>query len=177
MIAQLISNASTILVALIGFIAVLYTNAKSNRQALELEKLKHNQEKIDRYQERHRALLEELCSLCYQVEREIATALQIPEEIKNTPPLPVTISEPINRMSVIVNLYYRELKFTFDVYIQRLYELQNVYNQYYEKVKTGKASPEITRLALINQERKIDDYKGTMDALVDGIVELSQQQE
>jgi hypothetical protein len=127
MLIQLIPTLGTILVALIGFIAVVYTNVRSNCQALEVEKLKYERDKKDQNQERHRALLEELCSLCYQVEREVAIALQIPEDIKNTPPLPVTISEPINRMSVIVNLYYRELKLTFDIYNQRLFELQTIY--------------------------------------------------
>lgn len=52
-----------------------------------------------------------------------------------------------------------------------------LYYQFSEQVKTGKASPETTRLTLIDQKRKIDAYKETMEALVDGIVELSQLQE
>jgi len=162
--------------AVLGYAASIKTNATSNKQALALEKMRIEHEEFTKSKERHIALLEELCSLCYQVEREIVTTLQIPVEVKNSPPTPVTLSEPINRMSVIVNLYYRDLKHTFDIYNQSLYELQILYYQYYEKVNTGKASPETTRLTLIDQKRKVDAYKEAMETLVDGIVELSQQQ-
>lgn len=175
MLVQLIPTLATILVALIGFIAVVYTNARSNSQALAVEKLKYEREKVDRQLERGRALLEELCSLCYQVEREIATNLQIPEQIKNAPPLPVTISEPTNRMKVIVNLYFRELKTTFDEYGQRLYALQTVYYQYYEQIRAGKASQQITQLAIRDQTEKMAFYKSGMEALVEQIAELAQK--
>src|SRR6266567_1647228 len=109
--ATIISNAIAVMsawgaVAIAGFI--------NNHQSIKSEKSKDEKEK----RERDRTLLEELCSLCFQVEREIVTTLQIPEQVKNAPPLPVTLSEPINRMSVIVNVYHRSLKSTFDQYLQ-----------------------------------------------------------
>jgi len=162
--------------AVLGYVASIKTNATSNKQVLTLEKMRIEHEEFTKSKERHIALLEELCSLCYQVEREVVTTLQIPVEATNSPPTPVTLSEPINRMNVIVNLYYRDLKLNFDIYVQKIYALQILYYQHYEQINTGKASPETIRLTLINQKRIIDTHKEAMETLVNGIVKLSEQQ-
>jgi hypothetical protein len=48
MLNQLIGISGTIVAAIIGFIALIISNAKSNHHALELEKLRHDDQESDR---------------------------------------------------------------------------------------------------------------------------------
>jgi hypothetical protein len=60
MLNQIIAVTGTIVVALIGFIALVFNNAKSNRHALELERLRIGAEESKEKSRRHIAAIEEV---------------------------------------------------------------------------------------------------------------------
>ncbi len=61
----------SLLGALLGYVASIRTNNKSNKHALEIEKMRLEHETTMKEKERNRALLEELCSLVYGVQADI----------------------------------------------------------------------------------------------------------
>src|SRR2546421_2561879 len=118
---QLITVIGSVIIAVSSIIGIVVNNSQNRKQLIELERQKHELETSTKEKERRGALLEELCSLCLQVEREVLLTLQVSY---TTIPSPVTISEPMNRMAVIINMYYKSLKSVFDDYVGSLYAVQ-----------------------------------------------------
>jgi hypothetical protein len=106
MLDQLINVSGAIAVAIIGFIALIISNAKSNKNMLELEKLRHENQEADSAREHHRALLEELASLIYGAHLGIASSLI--EQNKSANNVNLKPAENLNRIGVIVVLYYKD---------------------------------------------------------------------
>src|SRR5689334_2971951 len=126
---QLITVIGSVIIAVSSIIGIVVNSFLTKKQILESEKQKHEIETATKEKERKRALLEELCSLCLQVEREVALTLQVSY---TTVPPPVTASEPMNRMAVIVNMYYKSLKSIFDDYVGSLRAAQKIFYNFNE---------------------------------------------
>lgn len=163
-ITSAIVAASTLLAGLGGVFL-------TNRHTAKLEKRKEEKEKRDR----SRALLEELCSLCFQMESETATRLQIKDDMEQSPPLPLTLTEPVNRMTVLVNLYFPNLKNTFDAYRLSLYMLQEAFYVLYMVATRTHETPQSNPQEWQEYKRQCDICKQKFLVLVEEIAKLSQQ--
>ncbi len=168
-------NMTTIITSAIVAVSTLLAGLGgvflTNHHTEKLEMVKEKKEKRDR----SRALLEELCSLCFQMESETATRLQIKDGMEKSPPLPLTLTEPVNRMTVIVNLYFPNLKNTFDAYRLSLYMLQEAFYVLYMVATRTHETPQSNPRELQDYKRQSDICKQKSLILIEEIAKLSQQ--
>ncbi len=134
MLDQLIGVAGTIVAAIIGFIALIINNSKSNQHMLDLEKLRHDNQEADRVKERHRILLEDLCSLVSGAHLDIATSLMEQNKSANTDYLKPR--KNLDRISVLVVLYYKELQQVNGRFLESYTKLEGLHREVNELLKT-----------------------------------------
>jgi hypothetical protein len=173
MSTQIITLIGALGGALFGFLGGLFTNILSNRQAVRLARLKNNLEQAITEKERNRTLLEELCSLCYQIDREIAQTFKVVEKPEDRPPLPITLSESVNRMTVIVNLYFRSLKEPLDNYVASLHSLQDAFYIIYT-IAQRTSSPAAASKEWNEYQQLTAAFKKNVVVFSTAIAELSQ---
>src|SRR2546421_10908141 len=92
---QLIGVLGTLGGTLIGIIGAIIINARSNSHSTKLQKLKNEHDIAIKEQERNRAFLEELCELCFQVQKKVLLAVSDIKDLRELTHL--DLSEPTNR--------------------------------------------------------------------------------
>jgi len=130
-IISIITVLGPLIGAVLGYIGSVKTNAKSNKFALDLEKMRIEEEqreeqarieyeKTTREKERNRALLEELCALVHGAHSDLTSPFLSKESFTDAQLL--KSNRTLERINVIVTLYYRGL-------IQVLGNLQASHNK------------------------------------------------
>jgi hypothetical protein len=173
MLNQLIAVSGTIAVAIIGFIALIVSNAKSNRNMLELEKFKHETQETDRVREHHRALLEELASLIYGAHLAIAASLIGQNRSTNTDYLKP--AESLNRIGVIVVLYYKDFTQVNGKFHESYAKLDGLHREVNELLKTRTLQdPKVQKL--VNQlTQQSEEFGVASAAFLSKIRDLSEK--
>ena len=117
MLNQLIGISGTIVAAIIGFIALIVNNAKSNRHTLELEKLRIEAEKAKEKAKKNAAVIEEVYILLTNINSEITQNIEF-----NNPTLQgKQLQDYIRRVKALIYLYLPSLREKFDIFMKELY--------------------------------------------------------
>jgi hypothetical protein len=137
-VAIIIASAISVVGAVGGSLGgVLISNhhtAKLEDKRIEHEKTqeraKIEQEKLQKEQDRHRALLEELCSLVYI--SQIDMVFPYFGEDNYSYSSVVKAMKNIERMAVIVTLYYSGFTQTFGKFQDSYHKLEHIHDQIYQ---------------------------------------------
>ena len=113
MLNQIIAVAGTIIAALIGFIAIVYNNARSNRHALELEKLRIGAEESKEESRRHIAAIEEAYQTLLMVD-DLCTELAYDTKNPNNHNYDIVerimqIRSKLQRVTTLIRIYLPDL--------------------------------------------------------------------
>ncbi len=120
---QLLAVIGTLGAALLGFTGIIFTNYQNNRHATNLQRQKYDQDEATRNKERKLQLLDELSLLYFNLNKGKFVYLGKVDE-NGLPTFP--LAEIVNRMSVIVLLYFDNLQKTYFEYIEAHNKLQKV---------------------------------------------------
>lgn len=137
-IAIIIASAISVIGGICGTLCgVLISN--NNAAKVEDKRIKHEEaqekarierEKLQKEQDRHRALLEELCSLVYISQLDMS--LPFLGENNHSYPSVMKAKKNIERMAVIVTLYYDGLTQIFGKFQNAYTKLENIHDQIYQ---------------------------------------------
>ncbi len=117
---------------------------------------------------RHQALLEELCALSLQVNREINTIVMNKDKDVSW----VKVTEPLDRMAVIITMFYNKLV-VFKQYSKCIFDLQITCNQLHHLLTTTNVSPDIKSQETKRLLEGLDVYQKRLGDLLDEIAKLN----
>ncbi len=123
---QLLTVIGTLGAALLGFIGIIFTNYQNNRYQTELQEQRYEQEEAARTRERKIELLEELFSLTMKLKKGRSTYLGEKDE-NGQPIFPLT--ETIDRITVIVLLYFTDIQEHCFKYLYAHKALQDIFHE------------------------------------------------
>src|SRR6266550_7337388 len=137
---QLLIVIGTLGAALLGFIGIIFTNYQNNRHQTELQEKRYEQEEAARTREKKLELLDELCSLILKLNKGKSVYLEGKDK-DGEPIFPFV--ETMNRVHVIILLYFFDMQEVYSEYIKAHKALQDIYYQV-NKITTNPDGHDIT---------------------------------
>lgn len=123
---QVLTVIGTLGAALLGFIGIIFTNYQNNRYQTELQEQRYEEEEAARNKERKLDLLEELFSLTMKLKKGRSTYFGEKDE-NGQPIFPLT--ETIDRITVIVLLYFTDIQEHCFEYLHACKALQDIFHE------------------------------------------------